>query len=78
MDKVSMFHTFIPTQYMKENVLLCSNLDRYDVKRIYLGSSSKAMAGSEKKRGKMEIQKFKYLENGKSLLDEIKYIFQSF
>ena len=46
-----MFHTFIPTQYMKENVLLCSNLDRYDVKRIYLGSSSKAMAGSEKKRG---------------------------
>ena len=48
MDKVSMFHTFIPTQYMKENVLLCSNLDRYDVQRIYLGSSSKAMAGSER------------------------------
>ena len=31
-----------------------------------------------RKRGKMEIQKLKYLENGKSLLDEIKYIFHSF
>ena len=51
-----MFHTFIPTQYMKENVLLCSNLDRYDVKRIYLGSSSKAMAGSEKKRGRWKYK----------------------
>ena len=56
MDKNSMFHTFIPTQYMKENVLLCSNLDRYDVKRIYLGSSSKAMVGSEKKRGRWKYK----------------------
>ena len=30
------------------------------------------------KNGKMEIKKFKYLENEKSFLDEIKNIFQSF
>ena len=36
------------------------------------------MADREKKRGKMEIQKFEYLENEKSFLDEIKNIFHSF
>ena len=45
--------------------------------KIYLGSSSKAMADGEK-RGRMEIQKFEYLENKKSFLDEIKTIFHSF
>ena len=35
------------------------------------------MADGEK-AGKMEIQKFKYLENEKSLLDEIKGIYHSF
>ena len=30
------------------------------------------MAGREEKEGKMEIQKFEYLENKKSFLDEIK------
>ena len=45
--------------------------------KIYLGSSSKAMADREKKR-KMEVQKIKYLENEKSFLDEIKNIFHSF
>ena len=30
------------------------------------------------KEGKMEIQKFEYLESGKSFLDEIKIIFHSF
>ena len=30
------------------------------------------------KEGKMEIQKFKYLENEKSFLDEIKNVFHSF
>ena len=67
MDKVSMFHTFVPTQYMKENVLLCSNLDRYDVKRIYLGSSSKAMAGSEKE-GKDGNTKIKISREWKKLV----------
>ena len=31
-----------------------------------------------KKKGEMEIQKFEYLENEKSFLDEIKNIFHSF
>ena len=31
-----------------------------------------------KKKEKMEIQKFEYLENEKSFLDEIKNIFHSF
>ena len=31
-----------------------------------------------KKRGKTEIQKFEYLENGKGFLDEIKNIFHVF
>ena len=33
---------------------------------------------TDRKRGKMEIQKFEYLENKKSFLDEIKNIFHSF
>ena len=35
------------------------------------------MADREKKRGR-QIQKFEYLENEKSFLDEIKNIFHSF
>ena len=33
---------------------------------------------AEKKEGKTEIQKFEYLENEKSFLDEIENIFHSF
>ena len=36
------------------------------------------MADREKKEGKTNIQKFEYLENEKSFLDEIKNIFPSF
>ena len=36
------------------------------------------MADREKKEGKTKIQKFKYLTNEKSFLDEIKNIFHSF
>ena len=43
--------------------------------KIYLGSSSKAMADREKKRGRW---KYKYLKNENSFLDEIKNIFHSF
>ena len=32
----------------------------------------------EEKEGKMKIQKFEYLENEKSLSDEIKTVFYSF
>ena len=42
--------------------------------KIYFQSSSKAMA-NRKKDGKMEIQKFEYLENEPSSLDEITSIF---
>ena len=44
MDKLSMSYRF-PCQYIKQNVLLSSYLDSYDVInfRIYLGSSSKPM-----------------------------------
>ena len=45
--------------------------------KIYLRSTSKAMADGEIE-GKTEIQKFEYLENEKSFLDEIKNIFHSF
>ena len=36
------------------------------------------MANRGEKEGKTEIQKFEYLENEKSFLDEIKNIFHSF
>ena len=42
---------------------------------IHLGSSSKAMADKEKKRGKW---KYKNLEHEKGFLDEIKNVFHSF
>ena len=45
--------------------------------KIYLGPTSRAMADRENKEGKMEIQKFEYLKNEKSLLDEMN-IFHSF
>ena len=44
---------------------------------IYLESSSKVRTDREKE-GKMKIQKFEYLENGKRFLDKIKNIFHSF
>ena len=46
--------------------------------KIDVGSTSKTMSDREKKRRKTEIQKFEYLENEKSFLDEIKSIFYSF
>ena len=74
-------HTFFPSQDIKPNVL-SSYLDSWDVTnfKIYFGSSSEAMADrqGEKEERKMEIQKFKYLENKKRFLDEIKNTFHSF
>ena len=43
--------------------------------KIYLPSTSKAMAGRGKKRARQKHKKFEYLKNGKSFLDEIKNIF---
>ena len=45
--------------------------------KIFLGSSSKAMANG-KKKGKTKIQKFEYLDHKKSFLDEIKNILHGF
>ena len=59
-------------------MLLSSYLDKDDVInfKIFLESASIAMADREKD-GKMGMQKFEYLENKKSFLDEIKAIFHS-
>ena len=46
--------------------------------KIYLRLSCKAMADREKKVGAMETQKFEYLENEKSYLDEIKIMFHNY
>ena len=45
--------------------------------KIVLGSTSKAMADREKK-GKTKIEKYEYLKNEKSFLDETKNNFYSF
>ena len=45
--------------------------------KIYLRSSSKAMAGREKKEGNTEMQRFEYVENEKSFLNETKSIFHN-
>ena len=72
-------HTFFPSWDIKQNVS-SSYLDSWwrhkllDLSSINLKSNG----WQGEKEGKMEIQKFKYLENGKSFLDEIKSIFHSF
>ena len=43
--------------------------------KIYLKTTSKAMADGEKKRKRREYKKFEYLENEKSFLDEKKIFF---
>ena len=76
MDKVSMSYLF-PSQDIKQNELLSSSVDGIIYFKIYLQSTSDAMA-DRGKEGKMEIQKIEYLENEKSFLDEMKNIFHSF
>ena len=45
--------------------------------KIYLRSSSKAMTDREKE-GKTEMQRFEYVENEKSFLNETKSIFHNY
>ena len=45
--------------------------------KIFLGSTSKAIADREKEK-KTKIQESEYLENKESFLDEIENIFHSF
>ena len=61
---------------MSYQVLIYAVYDVINFK-IYLQTTVKAMADREKKRGR-KIQKYEYLENEKSFLDEIKSIFHSF
>ena len=46
------YHNSFPSQYIQQNVLLSSYLDSWDLInfKIYVGSTSKAMADREKKR----------------------------
>ena len=61
---------------MSYQVLIYAVYDVINFK-MYLQTTLKAMADREKKRGR-KIQKYEYLENEKSFLDEIKSIFHSF
>ena len=74
-------HILFLSQDIKQNVLLRSYLEDswwhhkfWDFFKL----TSKAMADREKKVRKMKIQKFEYLKNKKSFLDEMKNIFHSF
>ena len=78
MAKVSMSYLFF--QDIKQNVLLSSYLDgwwHYKLSDLpWIKLSSNGWQGE--KEGKVEIQKFEYLENENSFLDEVKNIFHIF
>ena len=69
-------HTFFSSQDIKQIVLLSSYLNVIKFK-IYLGSSSQAMADRKKKSGRWKYKNLNILRT-KSFLDEIKNIFHSF
>ena len=71
--------SFFLLKISKKNVLLSSYLDNLchefcDLSSVILQSNGRQV----EKEGRMEIQKYEYLENEKSSLDEIKSIFHSF
>ena len=70
-------HTLFLSNKMCYEVLILTVNDVINF-NIFLGSTSKAMADREKKERKMKIQKYEYLENENSFLDEIINIFHSF
>ena len=72
-------HTFFHSQDIKQNVLLSSYLDSYVITnfKIYLASSSQAMADKEKKRGGWKYKNLN-ISRTERVLDEIKNIFHSF
>ena len=79
MDKASMSHLISFSRYQTKCIIkfLFIQLMMSWIFNIFIGSSSKAMADG-KKEGKTKIQKFEYLENKKSFLDEIKNILHGF
>ena len=70
MDQASMSHLYL-SQDIKQNVLLSFYLESWWCLnfKIFLGSSSKAMANREKKSGRWKYKKFEYLEDKKNFLD---------
>ena len=75
-------HTFFLSQDIKQNMLFSSYLDSWWPHKlffikIFLGSTSEAMADLEKKRGEDENTK-NWISWKRSFLDELKNIFQSF
>ena len=73
-------HTLILSEYIKQNMLLSSYLDKWwghKLLRFFFNHPLKQWL-TGKKGGKTEIQTFEYLENKKSFLDAIKNIFHSF
>ena len=79
MDKVSMPQLFSFWRYQTKCVI--KFLFRQLVKSYFEDLSSIILQSNgwqEEKEGRMEIQKFEYLENKKSFLDTIKSIFHSF
>ena len=76
MDKVSMSYLFSFSRYQTKcffKFLFRLLMMSY---KIYVGSSSKGMADG-RKEGADGIQKFKYLQNEKRFLDEIKIPLES-
>ena len=72
-------HTLFLSPDIKQNMLLSSYLDNWwrHKLRFFLNKPLKQCLRG-KKEEKTKIQKFEYLENKKSFLDEIKNIFYSF
>ena len=79
MDKVSMSHLISFSIYQTKCVIkfLFRQLMTSKIFRFFLDQPLKQWL-TGKKEGKTKIQKFKYLKNEKSFLDEIKNIFHSF
>ena len=74
-------HTLFLSQDIKQNMLLSSCLDEWwhhKLLRFLLNHPLKQSLTVKKKAGKTKIQKFEYLKNKKSFLDEIRKFFHSF
>ena len=78
MDKLSMSYLFSSPD-IKQNVIqfLFRQFMMSQILRFIFNHPIKQWL-TERKKGKMGIQKCEYLENEKSFLDEIKSIFHSF
>ena len=81
MDEVSMLHLISFSSYQKKIKYVIKFLFRQLmtswISRFFLDQPLKQWL-TGKKEGKTKIQKFKYLKNEKSFLDEIKTFFMNF